>query len=112
VRQRLVRQWVRGLIAITVVLSLPFVLSSFLRAVGPHRPESVGQAAMQLRRGGGERIVTASGDTLRTVVIRPASRHDATDLARQQGLVWWSRILAMVVALGLLSSTWRTLRQP
>ena len=112
VRRALLRRWVRGLFTIAIILAMPAACPGIDRAINPNvEREEQARMAERLQRAAGERFVTASGDTLRAVVYTPAHPSDAQIAAGRRGLVWWSRILAIVVGLGLLESSWRILRR-
>lgn len=111
-RRELLRRWIRGIVAIAIILSIPAVFSRLPRVTDPQRERAEAvRAAERLQRAGSERVVTASGETLRAVIYLPAAPSEAANAAQQRGLVWWSRILAAVIGLGLVSGTWRTLRR-
>jgi hypothetical protein len=111
-RRALVRRWVRGAIAIGLFLVLPTLFTHLLGALDPHRERAeLARAAEREQRANGVPFVTSSGDTVRAVVYSPAHPGQAAEDAQHRGLVWWSRLLAAVTALGLLTGTWRTLRR-
>lgn len=107
-KQRLVRLWTRGLIMIATVLAVPLLYPKFVRAVDSQAPgRERAQVAERQARAGGERHVTASGDTVRAVVYTPASPSEASTRTLHRGLTWWSRLLAFVMVIGLLRTTRR-----
>lgn len=107
-RRELLRIWVRGVLVIAILLSLPVLYPYFLRAVDPqYERREIAQAQEQRQRAGGDVVVTPSGEVRRAVVYTPAS----SEVRQSRGLVWWTRLLAAVAGLGMVNQSRRVLRR-
>src|SRR4051812_5493169 len=112
VRRALLRRWVRGSVAIGLLLVLPTAVAHLAATLDPQdERRAIARASERQQRASGAPFVTASGETARAVVYSPASPTQAHEDARHRNLVWWSRLLATVTAIGLLTETWRIIRQ-
>lgn len=111
-RRALLRRWVRGSVAIGLLLLLPAIAARLETAFDPgHERREISRVNERRQRANGVPFVTATGETVTAVVYSPTFQSQAAEDGRHRALVWWSRMLAAVTALGLLTGTWQLLRQ-
>jgi hypothetical protein len=105
--RRLLAIWVRAIFTVTILLALPVLYPRFVRAVDPQRERrEMAQALERQQRAGGERTVLPSGEIRHAIVFTPASPSERSDANQLRGLVWWARLLALVVLLGASRRTY------
>ena len=111
-RRALLRRWIRGSLTIGLLLMLPAAYTRLAASLDPHRERrEIAQAIERQQRASGVLTVTETGQTVRAVVYSPTSPTQEESEALHRALVWWSRLLAAVAALGLLHKTWQAVRQ-
>jgi hypothetical protein len=112
VRRALLRRWVRGSVAIGLLLVLPMAVAHLEARLDPqYERREIARSLERHQRASGVPFVTASGEAARAVVYSPTFPTQEGEDARHRYLMWWSRLLATVTAIGLLAQTWRIIRQ-
>lgn len=110
-RRRMLVLWIRTVLTMVVVFSLPALNAQFIRAMNPnHEREEMAQALEHQQRSAGERVVLQSGEEVRAIVFTRASPSAAQDAAHQRGVLWWSRLLAAILFIGALRRTFELWR--
>ena len=111
-RPALLRQWVPGIASIGLLLTMPATFERLQASLDPFRERrEIAWEAEREQRARGTPYVTAAGETVRAVVHSPTSPTQAEEDARRRSLVWWCRVLAALIALGLVARTWETVRR-
>ena len=109
--RRLLTVWIRTLLTVAILLALPALYPRFMRAVDPQRErQEMAQKLEREQRAHEERTVLPSGEIRHSIVFTPASPSERSDAAQLRGLVWWARLLALVVVLGAARRTYRIVK--
>jgi anti-sigma factor RsiW len=99
-------------VLIAVILAIPRIFPGVVRMMNPNSErDAMAQELERQQRASAERMVSPRGETLHAVVYLPARPSAEPTAAQQRGLIWWSRVLAAVLAAGLLQRTIRLMRR-